>query len=98
MSKSSKNSKENSCKEIVKVVKDAEGMKLKNDKLKKDDGSKSQTGSSTWAYLVGRASVSKMKKLKKSKDPYDDSDSEANEDYMTFLIIGGFHPDVVWEL
>lgn len=36
-----------------------------------------------------------MKKLNKSKDLADDSDSEACEDYMTFLGMEGFHPDVV---
>lgn len=42
MSKSSKNSKESSSKEIGKVVNDDKGKNPKNDKLKKDEGSKSQ--------------------------------------------------------
>lgn len=46
MSKSSKNSKEISSKEIGKVVRDTEGRKHMDDKFNKDDGSKSQIGSS----------------------------------------------------
>lgn len=95
MSKSSKNSKESSSKEIDEDVKDAEGRKPMNDKLNKAEGLKSKSGSFAWASLVGRTSVSKMKKFKKSKDPSNDFDSKDDKDYMTFPIMGGFHPDVV---
>lgn len=45
--------------------------------------------------MVGRTSVSKIKALKKKKDPVDDLDSYANEEWITFLRMGGFNPDTI---
>lgn len=83
MNKSSKNSKEDSSQEINKAIKkfrDAEGKKHKKDSLKNYEGSKSLTGSSTGASVVGRTSISKMKKLKKKKDIAGDFDLDVDED------------------
>lgn len=95
MSKSSKNSKENSSKEIDKAIKDAEGKKHKYDKLNTSKGTKSKTSSSAGASLVGRTLVSKMKKLKRNKDPVDDYGSEVNEDSMNYLRRRDFHHIIV---
>lgn len=68
ISKSSKNSKESSSKEIGKAIKDAERKKPKNDKLNKAEGSESLAESYVGASLVGKTSVSKVKKIKISQD------------------------------
>lgn len=99
MSKSSKNSKKRSYQEVGKTIinsNDAKRKKYKNDRLKKPEGAKSQSYSSNGASVVGRNTLSKMKKLKKKKkDLADDIGSDVEEDWMTFLRMGGFHPNVV---
>lgn len=98
MSKSSKNTNDGFSQEINKAIKKSKNVKAnkyKDDKPNNSEGSKLQTGSSAGASLVGMTPVFKMKKLKKKKDIADDYGPDADENWMNFLIMGGFHPDVV---
>lgn len=61
------------------AVNDAGGRKLNTYNLKQTKGSKSKIGSSSGASKVGKTSVAKMKKLKKSQDPIYEFDSDVDE-------------------
>lgn len=65
---------------------------------KATEGAITQVGSSAGASMVGRTSVAKMKNLKKKKKPTEDSGSNTNEDWRTFLRMGGWHANIVWRL
>lgn len=91
MRKSSKNDKEGTSKEIVKAIRDAEGKKHKDDKLKNIEVAKPQPGSFAGASIIGRTSVSKMKKPKMKKDDLaDDLGSDAYEDWVNIPKMGGW--------
>lgn len=98
MSKSSENSNKGSSKEVSiadRKLKVAEEKKHKVDMHNATKGFITQVGSSPRASVVGRTSVTKMKNLKKKKITAEDSGSNTDEDYQTFLRTDDWHADVV---
>lgn len=88
----SKNSKEETSKEINRAVNEDAGRKIKG-KSKKNGDSRSKTGSSAGSSEVRRTSIAKMKQLKKIQDPAFDFDLDVDEDWMNFLKRCAYFPE-----
>lgn len=79
----------------VKMLEDKSGKKAIAPESKKVDLEKNETkvethaGPSVGASMTGKKYMSKMKSLKRKHVEASDSDSDADEDWVTFLSLGG---------
>lgn len=89
MNKSSENSKKGSSKKVSKAI-----GRLKNDRFNSSKGATTQADTYARASVLGRTYVSRINNLEIKKS-VDDSGSNTNEDWRTFIMSGGWTVDQV---